>query len=117
MHIGDPVHGEVISANASGAGVAVILYTSGTATVRTLAANEYLTITDVILISTAGGVYDLIFGTAAGAGKHIVKGIADAKGGLAHHFETPQTGPIGVNALLIADAGQVDLCVTGYITK
>jgi hypothetical protein len=114
---GDPVHGEVISADASGAGVAVTLYPGGSLTARTLASNEFLTITDVIFISTAGGVYDLIFGTSAGAGKHIVKGDADALGGLAHHFETPIAGPVGVTPLLIAAAGQVDLVITGYINR
>jgi hypothetical protein len=114
---GDPFHGEVISADASGAGVAVALYPAGTTTARTLLSTEFVTITDVILISTAGGVYDLIFGTSAGAGKHIAKGNASALGGLAHHFETPIAGPAGVVPLLIAAAGQVDLIVTGYINK
>jgi hypothetical protein len=114
---GDPVHGEVVSADASGAGVAVLWYPSGSQTARTLLSTEFVTITDVILISTAGGVYDLIFGTTTGAGKHIVKGNADALGGIAHHFETPLTGPVGVNARLIAAAGQVDLIISGSICK
>ena len=114
---GDPVKGEIVSADASGAGVAVTWYPAGSATARVLASDEYLAITDILFISTAGGVYDLIFGTTTGAGKHIAKGNAAALGGLAHHFETPAVGPKGVNALLIAAAGQVDLIVQGYIAK
>lgn len=114
---GDPVKGEVVSADASGAGVAVTWYNAGTLTARVLAADEHLVITDVLFISTAGGVYDLIFGTGTGAGKHIVKGNATALGGIAHHFETALVGPTGVNALLIAAAGQVDLIVSGAICK
>ena len=114
--VGDPVHGEIISTDASGAGVAVTWYPSGSTTARTLASDEYLAITDVLFISTAGGVYDLVFG-AVGGGKHIAKGNAAALGGLAHHFETPVVGVKGVNALLIAEAGQVDLIVQGYIAK
>jgi hypothetical protein len=114
--VGDPVHGEVVSTDASGAGVAVTWYPAGSVTARTLAADEYLAITDVLFISTAGGVYDLVFG-AVGDGKHIVKGNAAVLGGIAHHFETPVVGMKGVNALLIAAAGQVDLVLQGFIAK
>jgi hypothetical protein len=115
---GDPIHGEVVSADASGAGVACTLYDQGvTATARTLAASERVTVTDVLFISTAGGAFSFIFGTTDGAGKRIVKGLLDAKSGVLHHFETPITGPAGVVPLLIAAAGQVDLVMTGYITK
>jgi hypothetical protein len=119
---GDPVKGEVV--RASGAtSIAVTLYDAGIATARTQTSDEFLTITDLILISTDGGTYNLVFyslatGTIAdGAGLRIAKGIADAKGGLAHHFETPVTGPKGYGAALIAATGAVDLIVTGNLTK
>ena len=125
FNAGDPIHGEVVSTNASG-GVAVTLYKAAPAlpiAAKTLTANEYVTITDVIFISTAGGVYNLVFYPLStgvitdGAGLRIVKGNADVLGGVAHHFETPVTGPKGYGVALIAAAGQVDLIVSGYITE
>jgi hypothetical protein len=118
---GDEVHGEVISSNASG-GVAVTFYDAGSPTTgnsvaaRVVKATEFVVITDVILISTAGGVYDLVADTAA-AGRHIVKGNAAALGGIAHHFETPITCPQGVVPTLFAAAGQVDMIVSGYFSQ
>jgi len=115
MDYGNPVHGEVSSADASG-GVTVLLYPSGSATAITLGATEFLTITDVILVSTAGGVYALVADTDA-AGRRIVKGNAEALGGIAHTFETRITCPKGVTPKLIAAAGQIDLVISGYITR
>lgn len=117
MFVGDAFHGEVVSADASGAGVAVTLYMAGATTAHTLAADERINVTDVIFISTAGGIYNLIFGTVDAAGARVVKGNADALGGLAHHFDTPISGPLATGLLLIAAAGQVDLIVSGYLTK
>jgi hypothetical protein len=112
---GDPVKGEVVDANAGGAGAAVLWYQSGTA--RTLAADERLNVTDILFLSTAGGVFSLFFGTADGAGKRVAKGIVDAKGGLVHHFETSVSGPLGTNLWLTAAAGQIDCVISAYITK
>jgi hypothetical protein len=114
---GDPIHGEVISADASGAGVAFTLYPAGSSTARVLTANEFVVVTDIVFVSTAGGVYDLIFGPTVAAGKHIAKGNADALGGLAHHFETPRSGEKGLVPRLIAAAGQVDCTISGFITQ
>jgi hypothetical protein len=118
---GDPVHGEIIATNASGAGVALSLFDAGKGdptgaiATRTLGANEYLHITDILFISTAGGAYDFVAKTVAD-GRHIAKGNAAVLGGLAHHFETPYSCPKGVVPVLIA-AGQVDLLIQGYITQ
>lgn len=122
MRQGDPVHGEVVSADASG-GVVALLYPAGSATARTPTATEFVAVTDIIFISTAGGTYKIVFypistGVIAdGAGVRIAKGVADAKGGLAHHFSTPVGGPVGYGVALIAAAGQVDFTLTGYITE
>ena len=123
--VGDPIHGEVVSSNAS-AGVAVTLYNSAPAlpiAARVQKATEYLTITDVLLIysGASAGLYNLVFyplggAIADGVGLRIVKGQADVDGGVAHHFETPVTGPRGYGVALIADSGQVDLIITGGIT-
>lgn len=112
---GDPVHGEVDSADAS-SGETVLLYNDGSSTARTLASNERLTITDIMFVSTAGGAYSLYWGTDA-AGLRITGGNAEALGGLAHPYETPTTGPAGTAPILTAAAGQVDLNITGHITQ
>lgn len=116
MNYGDPIHGEIIDANAQGGTYPLVLYLAATATARALLPTEFLTITDILFISTAGGVYDFVMDTAA-AGRHIIKGNAAALGGLIHSFDTPITCPVGVTPNLIVAAGQVDLIITGYVTK
>lgn len=123
FNVGDPVKGEVLDANAAGGSYPVPLYPQGSLTARTQLATEYLTITDIQFISTAGGTYNLVFyplSTAViadGAGLRIMGGEAEAKGGLAHTFETPITGPAGYGVGLIVDAGVVNLVITGYLSK
>lgn len=114
--LGDPIHLEVISTDASGAGVAATLYKAGSVTAFTLAANQIISITDIIFVSTAGGVYDIVM-AAVTAGMHVAKGNAAALGGLAHHFETPFDGRPGIVPKLIAAAGQVDLVMQGYVKE
>lgn len=120
---GDEIKGEVVSADAS-AGVALTLYDRGAnaGVTRTQLPIEFLTITDILLISTDGGAYNLVFfplggAIVDGAGLRISLGVADVHGGLAHTFETPITGPKGYGAALIAAAGNVDLVITGNLSK
>ena len=115
--LGDPVHGEVDDANAGPAAVTVLLYPNGSSTAHTLAANERLTITDFIFVSTPGGKWSCYWGTD-GDGLRIASGNAEALGGLAHEFQTPITGPAGVAPILLGEtAGQLDLTIVGYITQ
>ena len=113
MDKGSPFKGEVVSADAS-AGVAFTLYPDGNTTAFTLGSTQFLTITDIIFVSTVGGVYSIAADTQA-AGKYIAKGNADALGGLAHSFSTPLTCPKGVTPKLFAAAGQVDCVISGYV--
>jgi hypothetical protein len=118
---GDPIKCEVVSTDASGAGVKATIYKAGSATAYTPTAKEFISITDIIFISTAGGVYNILAGTSTAAtdtaGLRIAKGNADVLGGLAHHFETPVVLPVGYVPWLIAAAGQVDLVLTGYVNE
>ena len=113
-HPGDPIHMSVSSTDAS-QGIAFAIYPDGSATARTLLSTEFVHVTDIIFISTAGGTYAIVANTDA-AGKRLAKGNAAALGGLAHHFETPFTCPKGVVPVLIAAAGQVTCVMQGYIT-
>lgn len=115
MHYGDAVKGEISTDGATG-GVAVTLYPSGSTTARTLQSNEFLTITDIVFVSTAGGAYALVADTDV-AGLRIVKGDAEVLGGLVVNFTRPITCPKGVTPKLFADTGQVDLTISGYITQ
>jgi hypothetical protein len=112
---------EIVSTDAH-AGVAVTIYKSGSLTAYILAANETITISDIVFVSTAGGTYDLIFGTAASyaegvGGTRIAKGNASALGGLTHHFSVGVAGPAGYLPYLYAAAGQVDLVLQGFINE
>ena len=121
MSLGNPFHAEVVSADASGVGVKATIYKGADKTAYVPTATEFLTITDIIFISTAGGAFNIVMGTALvgadGAGLRIAKGLVDAKSGLAHHFETPVALPVGYVPWLIAAAGQVDLILCGWITE
>ena len=115
MNQGDAFHGEVDSLNAVG-GVAFTLYEAGNTVAFTLEADDFLTITDVVFISTAGGTYSVAMPTQA-AGKYVVKGNAEALGGLAHQFGTPIACPKGVTPKLFAAIGQVDCVISGFRTR
>jgi hypothetical protein len=112
---GDPIHLEVDSADSS-AGTAFTIYKAGSTAAYTLTATEYIDVSDIIFISTAGGTFSIVANSDAG-GKRIAKGSVDAKGGLAHHFETPYTCPIGVTPKLFAAAGQVTCVLQGFVTE
>ena len=114
--VGEPIHMEVNSSNAS-AGVAFKLYNSSSLTERTLLATEYIGVTDIIFVSTVGGAYNILAAAADTAGARIARGSAAAQGGLAHHFETPYVCPVGVTPTLIADAGQVTCVLQGFVTE
>ena len=117
---GEPFHGEAIRASGA-ANTTLLTYKSGDAPggviqAFVLAANEYLVITDVLLITAAAGAYALCAATDV-AGRRIVRGTSDANGGMAHHFETPYTCPRGVIPVLIADSGAVSCLVQGFVCQ
>jgi len=114
---GDPVKGEVSDANAGGTAIKVLFYPAGSTTAVTIGANDFLTITDYVFVSTIGGAGELMAAAVDAAGVRIFKGSFDAKGGVAISLDTPITCPKGVTPYLLAAAGQVDLVLTGFITK
>ena len=112
------VKGEIINANASGnTALPATLYPAGSSSPVALGGSQYLYITDVTFVSTAGGVYNMVFGNADGAGLRIVKGNASPLGGVSVHFNTPLKGPAGAVPNMIAAAGQVDVIFSGYISN
>jgi hypothetical protein len=124
LNIGDPVHLEVDTSDAHAAGGVVFrLYKAGSKTAISLASNQWVTITDILLIMTAGGAYVIAFDAALTTstdgtqGTLIAKGNAGTKGGMAHHFETPIEGLKGVLPYICADAGVLTCVLTGYIQE
>ena len=113
---GELVHLEAASADAHTNAAVFAMYNAGSLTARVLLASEWLTITDVVFHSAAGGTYTLSFGASA-AGRLIAKGTVGVTSGLAHHFETPRSGPKGVMPVLLAAVGVVDCVLCGYIQK
>jgi hypothetical protein len=74
---GEEVHGEISSADASGAGVALLLY-GADGTARSLATSEILVITDIVASWSAAGSFAFVANTDA-AGKRIFKATVDRK--------------------------------------
>ena len=124
---GDEVHGEISTLDAS-AGVAFTIYDAGAPTkgmsiaARVQKGTEFFVLTDIILISTVGGTFTMVFyplstGVIADtAGLRIAKGDFAATSGFAHHFETPRIGPPGYGVALISSIGQVDGVITGGLS-
>lgn len=117
---GDPVHGELHSADASGK-VAVTLYEAGSNTARTMTDREYLDVDSVLLVSAPGGDCYVYLGTiAAGlaAGQTVVRGTIAATGVLSAEFgSTPRSGVAGAIPVCVAPLGVVDVVLTGRIRK
>jgi hypothetical protein len=116
---GDEVHGEVHTDDASG-GVVALLYRAGSLTARTLAADEFLTITDIQVVSAPGGDIMAFLGAdgTPGAGEYVLRGTVAATGGIAKSFiVTPRTGAAGHNLYIKGPAGDMDVTFTGRITR
>lgn len=114
---GEPILGILHSSDAS-AGVEVPIYNAGSRTARTLASNEYLVITWVLLITAAGGDAYLITGPDAsvGTGETVLRGTFGASGGGGPiNLTPPHMGKFSEKAYATAPAGVLDVCFGGYI--
>lgn len=111
------VHGEYFLDGDASAEKSVVLYEAGTTTVRTLAANEYLYITDIVLTCETGGDVAVYFGTDV-AGKRLLKMTVAAKSGYDHQYMTALCGPKGEGLKLTMAATNINFVVVeGYIRK
>jgi hypothetical protein len=107
------VHGEVNSADASG-GVAFLLYDANQG-LFALPPGSRLNITDLDVISAAGGAMHVRCGTAA-AGHYVARGTLAAGGGFVRSYKQPYVCPPGSVPILVSPAGQVDAVLHGFIT-
>lgn len=111
------VHGEAILDGDADAGIAVILYEKGSVTVRTLAAGEFLHVVDAQLYCETGGNISLVADSLA-AGRYLVHGTVNAKGGMIVHFNRPYTCPRGTGLKFWGASTNLNSClIEGFITE
>lgn len=132
MQHGEPIRGILHSTNAS-AGVAVVLFSSGSNTARTLGSDEFLNIESIHIASAIGGDHHLYRAAAAngdgGTGVTVVRAtlpdaisvsgspVTPAGGLMFRTFKEGNTSIRGHSLWFKAPAGTVDVVVTGWITK
>lgn len=117
MH-GEPVHGERIVDGDSSALTVLALYKDGTTTVRTLAADEHLYITDVIISLETAADFSLVADSGAG-GRYIVWGTSSVHyRTIVIQFRTPYCCPKGVVPKFSGAGTNRSAClIQGFITK
>lgn len=115
---GENVHGELVTDGPANTAAVMLLYKSGTTTARSLASDEFLHITDVLIsIETAADV-TLWAGAAAAAGKYIFSGAMGATSVWSHHFAIPYVCPVGATPYFAGAATNRSSClIEGFITK
>lgn len=114
---GEPVHGESITDGDASGGIAIVLYTPGTVTVRNLAADEVLWVTDVQIVTQDGGDIWLCADGKV-AGEYVAHGVFAALGGIVTHFEQPRACAPGTGLVFFGVAANIDSCIIeGFITK
>lgn len=111
------VHGESITDGDASGGIAVTLYNSGSVTARTLSLTEVFYITDVQIYCETGGDVWLVADSKA-AGRYVVHGAVDAKGGMIVHFNKPFACPRGKGLKFFGAATNINSClVEGFIRE
>jgi hypothetical protein len=117
MNRGEPVHFERIVDGDATTLTAVVLYTSGGVTVRTLASDEFLTVTEFQIVLESGGDYSFVADTAV-AGRYLAFGNAAANGGIEHSARIGYTCPKGVTPKFAGAGTNRSTCIgEGYISK
>lgn len=119
MH-GESVHGERFIDGDASALTVLTLYKDGTTTVRALAADEFLYITDIRITMEFSGDYALVADSEAG-GRYIAWGHNDASVveiPTVLHFITPYCCPKGVIPKFSGSTQDRNFCmIQGFITK
>ena len=114
---GHPVHGESITDGDASGGVAVTLYTSGSATARTLASTEVLYVTDIQIQSETDYPISLVSDSKT-AGRYLVHGRINAKGRIIIHFSQPYACPRGTGLKFYGADNNLNSClIQGFIRE
>lgn len=116
--IGYPVHGELITDGNAATATVLVLYISGSTTVRTLAATEFLTITDILISTEIGGECSLAADDDTAGGEVIIKAEFAPNGGVQGPIVTPYKCPKGVMPKFKGISTGLDVCIIeGHITE
>jgi len=114
---GDPVHGELVTDGDSSTLTVLVLYTAGGVAVRTLAADEFLSITDYVIATESAAEVRLVADTDV-AGRRIVAEATTTFAHLEHHYSEPYACPLGVVPKFAGSASNVSSClIQGFISK
>lgn len=114
---GDAVHGESITDGNATGGVAVVLYGHGTVTVRALAVDEILYVTDVQIMCQDACDMSLVADGLV-AGEYVVHGAVDALDQINIHFQQPRACAVGTGLIFFGGGANISSClVEGFITK
>lgn len=114
MSRGEEFHAEVHSSDASG-GVEVTLNPAASTATLTVDATQIVAVTDVSVISAAGG--DIKVESITGDGTlTLFRGTLPATGVFTHRFHTPFFSLRGGTLQLTAPAGVIDLFLKGFLT-
>lgn len=117
MSASDEVHGEAILDGDASAGIAVILYEKGSVTVRSLQTGEFLHVTDFQIYTETGGDISLAADSKA-AGRYLMHGTLDAKGGAIVHLSRPYICPRGTGLKLFGATTNINSAIIeGFIRK
>jgi len=125
MSVGEPIHGERVIDGAANTATALTLFKSGdfdvdgNAVERELASNEYLNITDVVIIDEEA-VDVMLVADAAAAGKYIIFTKSVIGIPIVVNFRRPYVCPKGVVPKFTGGSGAAarSMCVIqGFITK
>ncbi len=116
--LGEPFRGELHSTDAS-SGVILVLYKDGSTDAYTLAANEYLEICSIQIVTDVGGDVFLFTGADAtpAAGEYINRGPFAANGGIVQELKPPHAGKVGHGVYIDAPAGDIDVIIRGGIRR
>lgn len=115
LHPGDPIKGEIHSADAS-SGVQITIYKRGLPTAYTLKAHECIVIHEIELVTATGGDSSVFLSTSStpATGGYIVRGTYAANGGVAEQ-NMDRMGTPGQVPWVIAPSGAVDVVFSGTI--
>lgn len=123
INLGRHVQGELHSSDAS-AGVVVPIYDIlDSLAAYTLAANEYLAVESISIVTAAGGDVSLFFDDdddqAAGNGETIFRGTLAANATVERRWTGPKfrQGTVGGVLTIIAPAGAVDVQVNAFVRR
>jgi len=113
LNHGDASSGESVTSDEGG------LFRSGSLTAVALAADEYLEVHSIQVVSAVGGAVHVFAGADnnAGAGETLVRGTVAANGGLVQELKPPHVCKAAHQVYAKAPVGAIDVVIRGGIRR